>query len=116
MSKLRMSLVAGGLLVLGGLLASPAQAEVFAYRPLLGPRVVTRAAVTRTVVARPVVTTYSTVTPAYSVGPTYVAPAPTITTYRTVSPVVVGPVYRPIIRRGWVPAQPVRNAVRFAIR
>ena len=124
MSRLRITLAAGLLVMAGGWMAAPAQAQVVVMgRPVVGPRVVARAVLPAPVLPAPVVTTYRPVVTSY-VAPTYgvyrpvLAPAPV---YR--SPVVVTTRVRPaVIGPGigglpnvYVPGQPIRNTLRFAL-
>lgn len=138
MSKLKIVIATGVALMAGGILSSSARAQGFIYGPrIVGPRVVARAIVPvpiaapvyRPAIVAPVVSAYR---PTYS---SYVAPAAAvhISSYGAYRPVLTAPVYtapsvvttriRPaVVGPGigglpnvYVPGQPVRNALRFAI-
>lgn len=110
--------------LLAGALAAPTQAQVFIYGPpALGPRLAPVVPVVVMPRPYPVVTAYRL--------PGYVAPAAAYSAYR---PVVAPPVYAPVgvvttvrarpvvvgpgiggLPNTYVPGQPVRNVLRFAV-
>lgn len=118
MSRMKVFLALGIATLLGSIAATQVSAQVFVYgAPVVGPRVVARA-------PYPVVRGYRV--------PTVVAPVVSYNTYRpvVVAPpvynpvgVVTGPIYRPTViapgigglPNAYVPGQPVRNTLRFAI-
>ncbi len=122
-TKLVPSLLAAVVLV--GVLAELAQAQVFIYGPrVVGPRIAPAVMVPS---PYPVVSAYRV--------PTYVAPVVNpVATYRSYRPVVASPVYAPVgvvtttrvrpavvgpgiggLPNVYIPGQPVRNALRFAV-
>ena len=125
MNMLKLSLAA---VVLGAVAAASAQAQVVVYRPGFSVPLAPRVLAAPVAYPAPVVTAYRPV-----ISP-YVAPAPVVrySSYRAVYP--VAPVYRTsavvattryrpvVVGRGvgrlpnlYVPGQPVRNALRFAV-
>lgn len=113
MSTLKIPMALAAVLAVGTLVTNPAQAQTL----LVGPPVAIGVAPPIVPVPYPVVT--------------YPRPyvAPPVVAYSTYRPVVTTPVYTPVVRtlpayigsgvgglpRVYVPGQPIRNALRFAI-